>query len=53
MLELFKVHWEATLGVLTYIKRAPRKGLISKWHDHLFHEAYFESRYNGGKEIGN
>ena len=39
------VHWEGALRVLAYIKRAPRKRLIYRRHDHLRIEAYSDAGY--------
>ena len=49
MHEPHMVHWEGALGVLTYIKRAPGKGLIYRRHDHLRIEAYSDAGYAGDK----
>ena len=43
------VHWEGALRVLIYIKRARRKGLIYRRHDHLRIEAYSDAGYDGDK----
>ena len=43
------IHWSGTLHVLSYVKDAPRKGLIYKRSGNLKVEAYSDSGYVGDR----
>jgi len=43
------IHCKAALGILTYIKESPSKGLLYKKHGHLRIEAFPNYNYAGDK----